>query len=493
MRDYSFGNFISALRVERGLSQYQLGALVGVSDKAVSKWENGVSKPRTDTIIKLAEVLDVGTDELLACKYVTFNHKRKDLFAMDKEIINKAECKMKELYGEYPPIHVMNRFKTEELMLENQNMLRWIGFLGELHEKFYAEDAFFLVRGAQIGASFIAWLLGGTGVNPLPAHYYCPKCKTIEFIPTVKCGLDAPDKVCSCGVFYEKDGFGIDAIQMYPLSGVSEIDVSANTIGLVKNCFKDYFSPYSEIREIKYKEIKNEVLDAENEGVLNIVRYMLVPTEVAIQYPEEIITITPEEYYLKFSKMNRLTIIENPETHISFKDVENINVSIDDIQGYIKAEIKKGHFKNNLWNKDLNPFVSGISNPSFSNLLAIEGFLHGTGVWEDNGENLYAEGISLDELITSREDIYAYLYSKLNGSCCDNPSGQVYEIMQKVCKGLYQREGMPIYLEQLLLENGVPTWYVESMKKIRYLFPKTHLIAFLKRDICSYIRDRSKD
>ncbi len=54
MRDYSFGNFISALREQRGLSQYQLGALVGVSDKAVSKWENGVSKPRMNVIRKLA-------------------------------------------------------------------------------------------------------------------------------------------------------------------------------------------------------------------------------------------------------------------------------------------------------------------------------------------------------------------------------------------------------------------------------------------------------
>ena len=99
MRDYSFGNFISALRVRRGLSQYQLGALVGVSDKAVSKWENGVSKPRMNTIVKLAEVLDIGTDELLACKYDTFNHKRKDLFAMDEKIISKAELKMKEMYG----------------------------------------------------------------------------------------------------------------------------------------------------------------------------------------------------------------------------------------------------------------------------------------------------------------------------------------------------------------------------------------------------------
>ena len=131
MRDYSFGNFISALRVRRGLSQYQLGALVGVSDKAVSKWENGVSKPRMNTIVKLAEVLDIGTDELLACKYDTFNHKRKDLFAMDEKIISKAELKMKELYGEQLPISISNRFKTEELMLKNQMMLRWTGVLEE--------------------------------------------------------------------------------------------------------------------------------------------------------------------------------------------------------------------------------------------------------------------------------------------------------------------------------------------------------------------------
>lgn len=39
MRDYSFGNFISTLRERKGLSQYQLGVLVDVSDKAVSKWE----------------------------------------------------------------------------------------------------------------------------------------------------------------------------------------------------------------------------------------------------------------------------------------------------------------------------------------------------------------------------------------------------------------------------------------------------------------------
>ena len=82
MRDYSFGNFISALRERRGLSQYQLGALVGVSDKAVSKWENGVSKPRIGMIRKLSEVLDISVDELLTCEYATFNELRKDLFTI---------------------------------------------------------------------------------------------------------------------------------------------------------------------------------------------------------------------------------------------------------------------------------------------------------------------------------------------------------------------------------------------------------------------------
>ena len=38
MRDYRFGNFPQELRMRRGLSQYQLGMLVGVSNKAVSKW-----------------------------------------------------------------------------------------------------------------------------------------------------------------------------------------------------------------------------------------------------------------------------------------------------------------------------------------------------------------------------------------------------------------------------------------------------------------------
>ncbi len=65
MRDYQFGEFIYKLRTERKLSQSKLGELVGVSNKAVSKWENGVSKPSMDTLKKLAAVFNLSIEELL--------------------------------------------------------------------------------------------------------------------------------------------------------------------------------------------------------------------------------------------------------------------------------------------------------------------------------------------------------------------------------------------------------------------------------------------
>ena len=69
MRDYSFGNFISALRERRGLSQYQLGVLVGKSDKAVSKWERGESLPDVANLKQIADLFEVSVDYLLVADH----------------------------------------------------------------------------------------------------------------------------------------------------------------------------------------------------------------------------------------------------------------------------------------------------------------------------------------------------------------------------------------------------------------------------------------
>ena len=65
MNDFSFGNRLYNLRKEAGLSQTQVARLTGVSDKAVSKWENGKAKPTTDSLRKLAALFQVSVDELL--------------------------------------------------------------------------------------------------------------------------------------------------------------------------------------------------------------------------------------------------------------------------------------------------------------------------------------------------------------------------------------------------------------------------------------------
>ena len=131
-----------------------------------------------------------------------------------------------------------------------------------------------------------------------------------------------------------------------------------------------------------------------------------------------------------------------------------------------------------LWN---------FENPRFSDLIALYGFLLGTGVWENNGEILFDDGIPLNELISTREDLYEYLYNKLNGKCCENPAGQVFAIKEAAYKGRFARRGMPAEIEELLLGNDVPEWYLESMKKILYLFPKTHLVEVIKRDVSKYL------
>ena len=65
MNDYGFGEYIYKLRTEAALSQAQLAEKLGVSDKAVSKWENGKAKPQVDMLKKLAIIFGVQVEEML--------------------------------------------------------------------------------------------------------------------------------------------------------------------------------------------------------------------------------------------------------------------------------------------------------------------------------------------------------------------------------------------------------------------------------------------
>ena len=66
MKDYNFGNYLYELRKKSNFSQAELACLLGVTNKAVSKWETGNSKPGIDTIKKLASIFNVTIDSLLS-------------------------------------------------------------------------------------------------------------------------------------------------------------------------------------------------------------------------------------------------------------------------------------------------------------------------------------------------------------------------------------------------------------------------------------------
>ena len=65
MKEESFGTLLRELRKEKNLSQFQLSRLIGVSDKAISKWENDYTKPKAASIVKMSEVFSVDLGELI--------------------------------------------------------------------------------------------------------------------------------------------------------------------------------------------------------------------------------------------------------------------------------------------------------------------------------------------------------------------------------------------------------------------------------------------
>lgn len=73
MNDYNFGNFVCMLREKKGLTQAEIAEMLSVTAAAVSKWENGSSKPRVEVLFKLAEILGVRPEELMAGHYIEDN------------------------------------------------------------------------------------------------------------------------------------------------------------------------------------------------------------------------------------------------------------------------------------------------------------------------------------------------------------------------------------------------------------------------------------
>ena len=386
----------------------------------------------------------------------------------------------------------------------------------------------------SVGSSFAATMSGITEVNPLPAHYLCPSCKNIEWGDSTQydCGIDMPDKVCPvCGTPYNKEGFTIPFETFLGFEANKEPDIDLNfageyqgkaqkyvedifgaenvykagTIGTIKgNTAYGYVAKYF---DEKGKSANKAEMDRLTEccegvkrttgqhpgGVIIVPRGHDINEFCPVQHPandvkSDIIT-THFDYHSIDQNLLKLDILGHDAPSMIrqlqyMTGVDPLKVPIKDekvmtiFNGTEGLDIKDPDYKFTHGSYAIHEFgtqfvrqmLDDIKPTSIEELVRISGLSHGTDVWLGNAKDLIVNGVTtMKEAIATRDDIMNYL--RKHGV----PNGDAFTIMEKVRKG----KGLTEEQEALMVEHDIPDWYIESCKKIKYMFPRAHAVAYV--------------
>ncbi|WP_026867606.1 PolC-type DNA polymerase III [Jeotgalicoccus marinus] len=467
---------------------------------------------------------------------------KKDLFppkieGAEQEIRDMSYNNAKAIYGEDVPEIVVERLEKElESIIGNGFAVIYL--ISHKLVKRSLDDGYLVGSRGSVGSSLVATMTEITEVNPLPPHYVCPKCKQSEFFTdgSVSSGYDLPDKQCeNCQVDLIKEGQDIPFETFLGFKGDKVPDIDLNFSGVyqpkahnyTKELFgEDYVYRAGTIGTVAEKTAFGYVKGYLNDNGLHkraaeIDRLVIgcsgvkrttgqhpggiivVPDDMdiydftPIQYPADDIEAEWKTTHFDFHSIDnnllKLDILghDDPTMIRMLQDLSGIDpttVPTDDkaTMGLFSSPSSLGVDQDQILCKTgtlgIPEFGTGFvrqmledTRPTtFSELVQISGLSHGTDVWLGNAQDLIRKGIcDLSNVIGCRDDIMVTLmYKGLEPSLAFN-------IMEKVRKG----KGLTPEHELAMRENGVESWYIDSCKKIKYMFPKAHAAAYVLNSV----------
>ena len=487
MPDFEFGDRLAKLRKAHGYSQYQLGTLLGLSDKAVSKWETGNAKPRLETLMKLAGILGVDVNEFLEEAKVASREDR-DLSVKKQELWAKAEARLKEVYGKNYPLSVRNRFMTEKNTLGSSDVIILFETVSRLKKLAVMKHEVFAVRGLA-SCSFVAWLLGATSINPLPAHYLCPKCHRISFRPDAKCGWDLPDERCAdCGVTMVKDGhnlpFEICVCGASEPQLAVECNISEELFDKSWDMVLEFLSPF-----YSFKRQECCVMDGKRRSVVPKI-FLYPPRDERFDRLDRIPSISDEEAWSNIGEVPSLILIPGKNRKGSWssypknpQDLINppaLNRALKFFVKQLKKDLEQLANGPEGCSQEELPVLKLPGNSdkvvSFSELVDV--ICEVMATYDAVSPEALAEEIGAEShsvLPWSREDLWHLICR------CSGMEGQIAgvagEIVYKTRTGRYARH-LTEDDRRMFSQLNLPSWFAGFVGRMDYMFPRCHNISW---------------